>query len=484
MTRSVLSRRSFWCLIACLCAAIFPASALAAPPPNDNRADAQDVEVPSATDGTTVEATREADEDEVASSCGQNDTSVWYRVQPQQKGRVIVSLAANGDLDAIVDVYRVQRSQLTLVACDFTNAKGKGELAFRVSKAKDTFLIRVSQRTNSVSDTFRLTLEQAPPAAAPPGAPLPRGGATGTLDPIRNPAVAYSIPMESGVTYRFHMAAANEACTPLLIYPPGTKKFADTTPVRQLPCGGYTLFTPRGGLSGTYTLLARKPRFGESSARFHLTGGRAGVDDTTPGRFIRNYASVRGKLAGGSLDVVDLYRFDVLHRSALRVGVRSKAGFELQLLRDSGHVLRASTGEIRTKVKKGRYYLAVRAAPRTSGSYTLTRLSRTLTRTLLSANHHGSATVKPGDTVRLDVAVRPADHGPVRVVIERFDPLEGWQFSRRYVVVTDARGKAVIDWVPPSVGRYRVISNFRGTRRSSPSGSGYVKVHVEAPLRA
>jgi hypothetical protein len=253
--------------------------------------------------------------------------------------------------------------------------------------------------------------------------------------------------------------------------------------VRQLACGGYTLFTPRGGQDGTYTLLARAPRYG-GSARYHLTGGRAGVDDTTPGRFIANYARVRGALAGGALDVVDLYRFDVLSRSALRVGVASKAGFELQLLRDSGHVLRVSTGQIRTQVPKGRYYLAVRAEPGTSGKYTLTRLSRNLTRTLLSANHHSSATVKPGETVRLGVGVKPGDHGPVRVVIERFDPLEGWQFSRRYLVVTDRDGKAAIAWTPPSVGRYRVLADFRGTRRSSPSASGYVKVHVEAPLRA
>jgi hypothetical protein len=92
--------------------------------------------------------------------------------------------------------------------------------------------------------------------------------------------------------------------------------------------------------------------------------------------------------------------------------------------------------------------------------------------------------VKPGDTVRLGVAVKPGDSGPVRVVIERFDPLEGWQFSRRYVVVTDPDGKSTIAWKPPSVGRYRVLASFGGTRRSSPSATGYVKVHVEAPLRA
>jgi hypothetical protein len=147
-------------------------------------------------------------------------------------------------------------------------------------------------------------------------------------------------------------------------------------------------------------------------------------------------------------------------------------------------VLRSTTGEIRTKIKRGRYYLAVRAAPRTFGSYTLTRLSRTLTRTVLSANRRHSATVEPGEHVRLGVTVKPPDDGPVRIVIERFDPLEGWQFSRRFIERTDADGKLSVDWEPPSVGRYRVQAHFRGTRRSSPSHSKYVRVHVEAPLTA
>jgi hypothetical protein len=480
MGRSLRLRRVSWCVIACLAAVAFPAAAHAAPPANDNRADAQQVpKIPATLDGTTVDSTLE--QDEPTSGCGELAGSGWYQLRAQDKGRVIASLAANGALDAVVDVYHVQRSQLMEIACDPTNSKGKAELGFRV-KAGDTYLIRVSQQMDSAPDSFQLVLEPAAPAAAPPGPPLPRGGASGTLDLVRNPSFAYSIPMSEGVTYRFHMAAG-EKCTPFAIYPPGTKSFSSRAPVRRLSCGGYTLFTPRGGQGGVYSLLVRTPRDG-GSARFLLTGGRAGVDDTTPGRLIGNYARVRGALAGGGLDVVDLYRFDVLRRSALRVAVASKAGFTLNLLRDSGHLLRSSTGEIRTKVAAGRYYLAVQAEPRTSGKYTLTRLSRTLTRTSLSADRGRSSTVKPGETVRLGVAVKPGDSGPVRVVIERYDPLEGWQFSRRYFVQTSRAGKSVIAWKPPSVGRYRVIANFRGTRRSSPSASGYVRVHVEAPLRA
>lgn len=41
MGRSLHLQRGFWCAIACLVAVVFPATALADPPPNDDRADAQ-----------------------------------------------------------------------------------------------------------------------------------------------------------------------------------------------------------------------------------------------------------------------------------------------------------------------------------------------------------------------------------------------------------------------------------------------------------
>jgi hypothetical protein len=161
--------------------------------------------------------------------------------------------------------------------------------------------------------------------------------------------------------------------------------------------------------------------------------------------------------------------------------VSSKAGFELRLLRDTGHVLNATTREIRTSVPPGRYYLAVRAEQGQSGKYTLTRLSRTITHTILHADRHRSATVEPGERVRLGVTVKPGASGPAKIVIERFDPLEGWQFSRRFQVVTE-RGRAAVSWLPPSVGRYRAIATFAGTRGFTPGVSEYVRVHVERPL--
>src|SRR4051812_14411937 len=104
MRRRALVRRMVCGLIAAMAiAATGAASASAAPPANDNRADAQDVAIPSTVDGTTVESTQEPEER--GSSCAADAGSVWYRVKPK-KGRVIVQLQANGALDATMDVYR------------------------------------------------------------------------------------------------------------------------------------------------------------------------------------------------------------------------------------------------------------------------------------------------------------------------------------------------------------------------------------------
>jgi ribosomal protein S27E len=374
----------------------------------------------------------------------------------------------------------VTRSQLSPVTCDLTDKKGQATLAIPTG-GKATFLIRVSQLVGSASDTFSFSLQYAQPPAQPPGPRLPSGGASGTLDRVLNPSVAYSMEMLEGVTYRFHLESGT-ACTPLLIYPPGTHSFSSRSPVKSLGCGGYTLFTPRGGQSGLYTLLA-KAGFQRGPIKFRLTGGRATEDDTTPGRLISNYARVHGALSGGGLDIVDLYRFNVRHTSALQVTIASKGPVELDLLRDTGHVVQvAEGGGIQLRIPRGRYYLAVRATGPRTGSYTLTRLSRTVTRTGISANKGRSTTVKPGQTVMLGVAVTPGASGPVQVVIERFDPLEGWQFSRRYMVRTASDGKATIAWLPPTQGRYRVVAAFRGTHGFSPSASGFAKVRVLAPL--
>lgn len=451
------------------------AAAPPAAPPNDNRADAQTITLPATVNGTTVGATREVGEP--ASGCAVDGGSVWYRLKSAKQGQIIIALAAHGSLDAVVDVYALQRSQTTEVACERTDAHGQAAPDFFARK-NQVFLIRVAQLANSSSDTFQMRVQRKLPAAKPPGAPLPSRGASGTLDRVLNPSVAYSIRMREGVSYRMNLASSK--CTPLLLFPPRTRSFQDDSPVRRLRCGGYTLFTPPGGQGGRYSLVAEAPR-ASGPAKFRLSAGRAAADDTAPGRFIRNYARVGGRLDGSGLNVLDLYRFDVTRHSDLDLSLRSNADFELELLTDTGHRIESSSDSINVRLRPGRYFAVVRASVGDSGSYRLSRVSRFVTATNVAFNGSGQATVGPGRTVSLGVRVGPQASGPVTVVVDRFDPLAGWQFTRQFHLRVHG-GSGSVGFIPPSVGRYRAIAFFRGTHAASPSQSGYAKLRVQGPL--
>ncbi|MEA2427031.1 MAG: hypothetical protein QOF37_659 [Thermoleophilaceae bacterium] len=470
-------RRGLGLLLLGVAALLAPASALAAAPANDDRANAQVVHIPANVDGTTADSTRETGEP--ASGCAQDGGSVWYRVNTTDKGRLILSLTAAGNLDAVVDVYRLQRSQISGVTCETTDSKGDASLDFNV-KPGESYLIRVSQLQTSAPGTFQLRLQMATPPAKPPGTPLPRGGARGTLDRVFNPSAAYSFRMREGVTYRLHLATGTE-CTPLLIYGPHTHSF-NANPVGGLRCGGYTVFTPRGGKSGRYTLLA-KASSRRGPVPYRLTAAAAGPDDTTPGRQLPNYSDVRGRLTGGGIDVIDLYRFDVKRRSSLRLTLQTRGDFVLELRKDTGGVLSSSTDEIRASVRRGRYYAVVIANEGSGAPYRLSRLTREITHTKVSADGKRAATVPPGQAVKLAATVTPGVAGPVRIVVERFDPLEGWQYSTRFDIRSAGGGTATVSWRPPTVGRYRVVAAFQGTRGASSSVSSYAKVRVEAPLK-
>jgi hypothetical protein len=78
------------------------AAQLPLPPPNDNRANAILVDPPATLYGTTVSATSE--ESDPSSSCGQVQSTVWYRIPDAPGGRIVLRLHANGDLDGILAV--------------------------------------------------------------------------------------------------------------------------------------------------------------------------------------------------------------------------------------------------------------------------------------------------------------------------------------------------------------------------------------------
>jgi hypothetical protein len=448
--------------------------ASADPPPNDDRANATPVEAPGSAEGTTAESTPE----ENGSGCDDAPGSVWYRLTAPRTGRLIVQLHANGDLDAVVDVFRVRRSELSGLECDATDRRGDASVAVSVSR-NQSYLIRVARQADSVDGTFRLSLQYGRPPASPPGSPLPPRGATGTLQRVVDPSVAYNVRLRAGVTYRFNLATGS--CTPLSLYPPGTTSFA-RRPVDRANCGGYMLFTPEAGESGRYILLAEASS-ARRAVRYRLMSARARRDDTSPGRFIRNYARVRGRLDATRIDVLDLYRFDVTRRSDLELGLETDQNFSVTLLTAGGKRLgRGSDGGLTRRLKPGRYFAAVRAGRGARGSYRLTRVSRAITRTRALVEGRRRATLPPGATASLSARITPGVPGPVVIIVERFDPVDGWQFSRRFRVRSGS-GTATVGYNPPGVGRYRFRAEFLGTRGASPSRSGIAFFRVQGPLQ-
>jgi hypothetical protein len=79
--------------------------------------------------------------------------------------------------------------------------------------------------------------------------------------------------------------------------------------------------------------------------------------------------------------------------------------------------------------------------------------------------------------------VTAAASGPARIIIDRFDPLAGWQFHRA-VAVTVSAGLARYAFTPPKEGRWRAGAEFLGTRVAAPSATGHARVVVAPPLGA
>jgi hypothetical protein len=452
-------------------------TALAAPPANDARANAQQIALGDNVSGTTTEAT--ADEDD-AFGCGPSDTpSVWYRIDGTTDGRAIVQIQAQGDLDVVFEVYRRERSQFSFLSCDTSDRNGRGSTEFRMRKGQ-SYLIRVAQQAQSVSGDFTLSVNIGQPEASAPGPPLPRGGASGDVQRIFEPSNSYSAKLKEGKTYRINLSP--ESCMRLSIYGPNADSF-DGQAKKVLGCGGYTQFTPGPHESGRYSFLIEPASSRRSPQSYHLQLGSAKLDDTVPGRFVRNFTRDRGSLNANRLDVVDLYRFDVVRQSITDLVMSTSSDFDLVLVRAGGKRVARGTSDggivnIHARTGKGRYFVIVRAHRHASGRYRLSRASKTITRTSLTISPRSGG---PGSSVSLRVHVAPGASGPVTILVERFDPTTGWVFNKRFETRASG-GSAGVTFRPPSVGRYRARAVFNGTKVAAGSKTGFQRFRIEAPL--
>jgi len=440
-------------------------AAWGAPPSNDDRGNASLLQLPRVVRGTLDEATLVAAND--SSGCVETDASVWYRFTAPARGAVVVQLDAAGQMDAAVDLYRQVRSRLQPVGCSPTDARGNATLDLEGLEPGGDYAVRVGNQSGSAADAFvlRVLVPTAPPK--PPGRHLPHVGVRNSVDRLLNSGDVYWTGMRAGRTMRLSLRTAG--CTSLTVYGPGTRSFSDV-PVRRLRCGGYGLFTP--ARSGRHFLVVSAGR-SRDRQHYKLRTARALRDDTAPGVHVRNHSRTTGTVNGG-IDSRDLYRFDVTRRSSLTLRLVGQP--TMTLLRENGRRVNGTLTD-RT-VAAGRYFVAVEG----SGRYTLRLGLRTVTVASMLFNGRRATTIGPGSSATLRLRVRPAVSGPGETLVERFDPVDGWQFLRTYRLRV-TRGTSTVRFEPPSLGRYRARGSFLGTRLAAPDATSFAHLDVQRPLR-
>ena len=448
-------------------------------PANDEIANAQPIQsLPATVNGTTVGAS--VTPSEATSACGGSTVnSVWYILHTSSTSaqRIGIELAAAGKLDATVDVYRAVRSELTPVACEQTEEEGKSSLTFRGRK-NSVYEIRVAALANSQLAGFTLSVFLPTPAVRPPGLPLPAGGASGRVDRIQNVNAAYSLSLHAGVSYIISLANRTKhgACPSAALFAPGTTSFEGGSALLRITCGGYRLFTPGPGEGGRYSMEITPRTRHTGVQRFHVEVAPAGADETAPGVALGNYGVARAHLNGEGVQVLRLYRLDVTSHSnlTLRLHAPQSAEFNLRLLSQEGGLIACQCGgsgsqKLQQKLTAGRYYVAVSVRNGSAGSFSLERESRTITHTKAS---FGRISARAGRETPIDVRVSPGASGPLKVNIERFDPVFGWQFYRQVRTQVNV-GVASIPFTAPTVGRWRADAAYAGSRVSSPSAVGF-----------
>ena len=455
------------------------------PPPNDNRASPTPVALPATVKGTTVGATEERNDPRPP--CGPIESTVWYRIGAAPDGRIVLRLRADGDLDGVLAIYEVRRSQLIPIVCDATDEQGRAELAFD-GKGGANYLILFGRLRTSVEGTFTLRVLAPRPRSKPPGTPLPAKGIRSTLDPLERPDKAWSTRMRAGTTYKINLVLRGDRCIALGLFVPGTRDFASAGPVIQRECGGYLTYTPGPKRSGRYTIFVEARGSRSATLHYRLQVAPAGPDDIGPGRPLTNQQTRKGSLNGSRIEIVNFFHFDVARLSdvTLRLRAGPRAQFDLLLLSENGRVLACECGGSggayvrRGALAAGHYFVVVRARAGTGGAYRLSLLIREITATQTLVGGRRLVTLPSGQTASVEVRVTPAAAGGVRLRIDRFLPLDGWVFSRLASLRTGADGVTRFSWEPPVAGRWRLRAFFLGTRTASPSSSGYLIVNVPA----
>src|SRR5215210_43576 len=365
-------------LITALAALILAAPAFAAPPPNDNRADAQPLPTfPASAHGTTAGATLERLDPQV-SKCGRVDATVWYRVDAAPDGTIVATVQAASSLAPVVRVYRRNPSNIQEVSCG--TAKAGGKVVASVAAVRGaSYLILVGRRSGAADGEFVLPPDNDERGEAARIARLPattRGTTLGaTSDDYRDCHMS-----GGGVWYRFSGPASGR----VLVHLATGERDGVVAAFRRNRGGVHELgcaSTDRRGnvVAGFATkcnaeyLILVGDKAGSAPGPFLLTLRPGEAPERFPGRALR-----RGRASGsvdGLTDVNDVWSMRLRRGKTYRINFSSSPCAGVSLRRARATLLRFSCSGYTTFTPGpdggGRYSFEVQATGTRRQNYRL-----------------------------------------------------------------------------------------------------------------
>lgn len=201
--------RALLTVLAVVLALVVPGTAAAAPPANDDFANARIVDpadLPFTDVVSNVEATTEVDEPTF--SCTSSARSVWYAITPTTAGLYRASMAGSSFFDVMLRVYRGDGTGfpgLSFIGCASPFWNGQNELTFTVD-AGETYYVQASVVFGSGDSRLRLEYVLPP-----------------SNDDFANAEVASALPFGDDVDTT---AATVESGEPALCTPPQSERTA------------------------------------------------------------------------------------------------------------------------------------------------------------------------------------------------------------------------------------------------------------------
>jgi len=133
----------------------FPGAASAAPPLNDNRADAAAIPTfPFTAAATTIEATVERLDPQV-SRCGRVESSTWYRIDTAPDGLIGVTARGAAGVAPVLRVYRRGASAIQEADCGSAGPGGTASATLETVRGSN-YLILVGRRPGTPDGAFEL----------------------------------------------------------------------------------------------------------------------------------------------------------------------------------------------------------------------------------------------------------------------------------------------------------------------------------------